>query len=183
MSILDNFTHSKPSKDDLYEIHQLEQQCYSDEWDRKCRPLEYIQEMYKYFEDFFMITRENSTGRIVGCIYGKLWCNIQTIDTVEDSSTWEYRSKHGHIFTTDSFCVHPDYRNTGLGESMARYLHNDWILGDLGGPNVHKVTHLISNITSELDTMLIRADFVKICKIGVYLNKTYYRWQKLRNTE
>jgi GNAT superfamily N-acetyltransferase len=194
MGILDNIVYVKPSKQDLHMVLEIWRECYPDNTEME---LSYLEHIYKYFEDFFVVARERDTGRVVGAIFGTLWCSMK--DYFEDTNKWrgednfiEYRSKHGHIFTTETFCVIPEYRNQGLGEAMGSYLHDTWIFDGLGGPNTDKVTHMISYIGPELDKMLTRLNWTKIEELGdfpisyVEYNdpklgpRVLYAWEKLK---
>ncbi len=164
MGILDNIVYVKPSKQDLHMVLEIWRECYPDNTEME---LSYLERIYKYFEDFFIVARERDTGRVVGAIFGTLWCSMK--DYFEDTDKWhtddnfiEYRSKQGHIFTTELCCVIPEYRDQGLDESMGVYLHDDWIFGGLGGPNTDKVTHMISYIGPELNNMLTRIGWTKV---------------------
>ena len=194
MGILDNIVYVKPSKQELHMILEIWRECYPDKTEID---LSYLEHIYKYFEDFFIVARERDTGRVVGAIFGALWCSMNHM--FEETDKWrtddnyiEYRSKHGHIFTTELFCVIPEYRNRGLDEAMGAYLHDNWIFDGLGGPNTDKVTHMISYIGPELDKMLTRMGWTKIeesddfpisiveyndSKLGT---RVIYAWEKLK---
>lgn len=190
MGILDNIVYVKPSKQELHMILEIWRECYPDVPEIDLSYLEYI---YKYFEDFFIVARERDTSRAVGAIFGMLWCSMN--DMFGEHTRWnniEHRSKHGHIFTTEAFCVIPEYRNQGLGEALGSYLHDTWIFDGLGGPNTDKVTHMISYIGPELDKMLTRLKWTKIeesddfpISYVEYNNvelgpRVLYAWEKLK---
>jgi GNAT superfamily N-acetyltransferase len=193
MGILDNIVYAKPSKQDLHMILEI----YPDGEEIE---LSYLEHIYKYFEDFFIVARERDTGRVVGAIFGTLWCSMkdyfehsveeETMDMID--ADFEYRSKHGHIFTMEMFCVVPEYKNQGLGEAMGVYLHDTWIFDGLGGPNTDKVTRMISYIGPELNNMLTRIGWTKVEESVDFPNsiveyndskpgpRVLYAWEKLK---
>jgi len=200
MGILDNVVYVKPSKQELHMILEIQGVWNPHNPIDRVIELSQLEYIYKYFEDFFIIARERDTQRVIGAIFGQLWCSMkdyfehpveeETMEMID--ADFEYRSKHGHIFTTEMFCVDPEYRNQGLGEAMGVYLHDNWIFDGLGGPNTDKVTHMISYIGPELDKMLTRAGWTKIeesddfpisyveyndSKLGT---RVIYAWEKLK---
>jgi hypothetical protein len=175
---IDDVVYMKACEEDIYDIEELESLCYSEE-QKSLRSTEFKKLIIKHAGSFFMLARHKKTNKLIGLIYSSPSGKKNNKQTFQQ---FIERLETSNELKTQSFCVHPDYRKSGLGTHMSNYFNTEWVFGGKGGPDTQRITKLYTYAVESLDKIMITNGFTKSHKVDFeYDGETMYEWFRLKN--